>query len=154
MLLYNNSMTNSHDNKSYMRKARIEDFLIGDDDDYKNQQSTNNNNRSYNDNDYIQKNQESQLSLIYGGSLFPNILDVVLPFKVGLLYFESELTGNDLELMAKDVRTQPTSQKFIPTSSNFDVGTCVFNMFLFCRSSGTPSCVSAILPEQCLIEVG
>lgn len=58
MLLYNNSMTNSHDNKSYMRKARIEDFLIGDDDDYKNQQSINNNNRSYNDNDYIQKNQE------------------------------------------------------------------------------------------------
>ena len=33
-----------------------------------------------------------------------------------MVYFESEWAGNGLELMAKDMRTQATSQNSIPTS--------------------------------------
>ncbi len=36
--------------------------------------------------------------------------------------FESELAENDLEFMAKDMRTQPTSQNSILESQNLDFG--------------------------------
>lgn len=36
-------------------------------------------------------------------------------FKVDLLDFESEFAIHRLELMAKDLRTQPAPQNFIPT---------------------------------------
>ncbi len=55
---------------------------------------------------------------------------VVLTFKVGLLDFESELAGNGLELMAKDMRTQPTSQNSIHISK-FVTSIIVF--VCFCR---------------------
>ena len=36
--------------------------------------------------------------------------------------FESELAENELEFMAKDMRTQPTSLSFILESQNLDSG--------------------------------
>ena len=53
-------------------------------------------------------------------------------FGVRLLDFESELAQNGLELMAKDMRTQPTSQNSIPKSQILDFGSCL--IVFFCTS--------------------
>ena len=46
--------------------------------------------------------------------------------------FQSELAENELELMAKGMRTQPTSRNSIPTSQNLDfVCSCVSVFKLF-----------------------
>ena len=45
--------------------------------------------------------------------------------------FESELAENELEFMAKDMRTQPTSRNSIPTSPNLDFGTFWGGFFVF-----------------------
>ncbi len=68
--------------------------------------------------------------------------------------FKSELTENGLELMAKDMRTQPTSQNSIPTSQNLDFGLLVVCIFVFFMCFGTQNRVSPILPEKCLTGVG
>ena len=74
---------------------------------------------------------------------------------IGLIDFQSEWAGNLLELMAKDIGTQPTSQNSIPLSQNLDFGCIVF----FCNFAcfvcfETPNCVSLILPGICLTGVG
>ena len=51
-----------------------------------------------------------------------------MPIKI--IDFLSEWVGNGLELMAKGMRTQPTSRNFIPTSQNLDV-VHVFSCFRF-----------------------
>ena len=45
--------------------------------------------------------------------------------------FESELAENELEFMAKDMRTQPTSQKSILKSPNIDFGFLLFVVFWY-----------------------
>ena len=45
--------------------------------------------------------------------------------------FQSECAENGLELMAKGIRTQPTSRNPIPTSQNIDFGTIYFSVFMF-----------------------
>ena len=59
-------------------------------------------------------------------------------FQLDLLDFQSEWAENGLELMAKDMRTQPTSQNSIPTSQNLD-----FDLFVCARL-----CLSRVLEPQ------
>ena len=68
--------------------------------------------------------------------------------------FQSEWVENCLELMAKDIRTQPTSWNSIPTSQNLDFGTCVFVLVVFVTCFGTHNRVSPLIPEKCLTREG
>ena len=54
------------------------------------------------------------------------MFNVFLMFGVRLLDFESELAQNGLELMAKDMRTQPTSQNSTPKSKILDFVSILF----------------------------
>ena len=45
--------------------------------------------------------------------------------------FESELAENELEFMAKDMRTQPTSRNSILESQNLDSGLFIFGFFAY-----------------------
>ena len=45
--------------------------------------------------------------------------------------FESELAENELEFMAKDMRTQPTSLSSTLESQNLDSGLFVFGFFSY-----------------------
>ena len=67
----------------------------------------------------------------------------------GLIDFQSEWVENGLELMAKGMRTQPTSRTSIPTSQNLDFGTCCCICCIF-TCFGTQNRVSPTLHEKCL----
>ena len=47
--------------------------------------------------------------------------------------FESELAENELEFMAKDMRTQPTSLNSILESQNLDSGSFIFGFLRILR---------------------
>ena len=68
----------------------------------------------------------------YMEAFFQLVLMDLFMFKVGLLDFESELAGNGLELMAKGMRTQPTSRNSIPTSQNLNFGCPSFFCLFVC----------------------
>ena len=70
------------------------------------------------------------------------------------LIFQSGLAENGLELVAKDMRTQPASRNSIPTSPNLDFGTLFFWFLCFSCVLEPQNRASPILPEKCLTEVG
>ena len=54
-------------------------------------------------------------------------------FQQDFIDFQSAFDENGLELMAKDIRTQPASPNFIPTPPNIDLVTYdLYVMFLTC----------------------
>ena len=62
--------------------------------------------------------------------------------------FQSEWDENMLELMAKGIRTQPTSRNPIPTSYNLDFVSIYFSVFRFFVICQTKNNVFELLPEQ------
>ena len=71
-------------------------------------------------------------------AFFQKQIMFLLRFGFDCLDLESELAGNGLELMAKDMRTQPTSQNSGPTSQNLAFGQFVFGFV----------CISLVLIPQ------
>ena len=61
---------------------------------------------------------------------------------------------NGLELMAKDMRTQPTSPICIPTSQNLDFGFVFVGFYTFFMCFGTQNRFFLMLPEKYLTGVG
>ena len=62
--------------------------------------------------------------------------------------FQSEWDENRLELMAKGIRTQPTSRNPIPTSQNLNFVSLHFSVFMFFVICQTENRVFELLPEQ------
>ena len=58
------------------------------------------------------------------------------------------MAENWLELMAKGMRTQPTSRNPIPTSQNLDFVSIYFSVFMFFCIFQTENSVFELLPEQ------
>ena len=54
--------------------------------------------------------------------------------------FESELAENELEFMAKDMRTQPTSLNSILESQNLDSGAFIFGVLRILRVLKPKTC--------------
>ena len=79
----------------------------------------------------------------------------LLWFGFDLLDLESKLAGNGLELMAKDMRTQPTSQHSGPTSQNLAFGQFVFG-FVCISLVLIPGTKGVLNPQKqfCIFEKG
>ena len=75
-----------------------------------------------------------------------------------LIFNESKQQAeNELELVAKDIWRQPTSQYSTPASQNLDLiymYVLYIGLFVFFICFGSQKCVSPILPEKCLTGVG